>query len=186
MSTTYQMSRNYEALYDLLCKGGEALGWIDHNMIPRKRNPVLILATEDGISIGNTMARYANLIPTNGEVALFGRACLGLNLEWIAPSLPLAMSEEEIEKEADKWWGSEEYNRCDSTTEALKVFAMRMLANTRSKSLTVEKGRTFTEGEVKAMLADIGHHSIVFITTGEFHRHIISTAERHGVVFDPA
>lgn len=99
---------------------------------------------------------------------------------------PLAMSEEEIEKEADKWWGSEEYNRCDSTTEALKVFAMRMLANTRSKSLTVEKGRTFTEGEVKAMLADIGHHSIVFITTGEFHRHIISTAERHGVVFDPA
>ncbi len=53
-------------------------------------------------------------------------------------------------------------------------------------TLVIGEERVFTESEVKAMLADIGHHSIVFITTGEFHRHIISTAERHGVLFDPA
>lgn len=111
--------------------------------------------------------------------------------------LPLAMSEEEIEREADKWWGSEEYNRCDSTTEALKVFAIRMLANTRLKSLTVENGRTFTEGEVRAKEEDL-KWALNWINNEAKHlrergepQEALEVAldmilERHGIVLDPA
>ena len=67
---SYVYSRDYEALYDLLMRGGEALGLKD---MPGKRHPVILTQKTCGM-------------PDGYPLATFVRMCQGMNLEWIAPS----------------------------------------------------------------------------------------------------
>lgn len=134
------MSTDYEALYELLCKGGEALGWIDHNMYPRKRNPVLIVATEDGIGIGNSSVRYANRTSVNGEGGLFRKRCEGLNLEWVAPLPSQTEGLEDLARE----WVRETYGLNLAANSAISFdtaeFVKLVAAFARSLSLPRQKG----------------------------------------------
>lgn len=69
-------------------------------------------------------------------------------------ALPLAMSEEEIERIGKSISADHEFYRdAIGVTNIIDIVRQTLhYANARSKSLTVEKGRTFTEGEVKSML----------------------------------
>ena len=101
---SYAMSRDYSALYDHLCNGGEALGrYLAYEKGPR---PALLLSpplpyTEDGMG---RMVGFGDLELDNPEVdmrAEFTAECTRLNLEWLAPVQPL--TDEEIEKHAYAW-----------------------------------------------------------------------------------
>jgi hypothetical protein len=76
-------------------------------------------------------------------------------------------------------------NRPKAKIATAHWFAVKPVPDMVKATLIVGE-KAFTESEVKAMLADIGHHTIVFLNTNEYHSHIINTAKRHGVVFDPA
>lgn len=87
---------------------------------------------------------------------LFDGFCFGA--KWQRDrSLPLAMSEEEMEEESHKWANAQApWEGPVERTYARTVFIDGLrAANTRSKSLTVEKGHTFTESEVKAIVNEL-------------------------------
>lgn len=76
---TYHMSKDYEALYDLLCKGGDAIRTFG----------------EDGRVLGwigqSTVNNWGAM-----DKPKFISECQRLNLEWIAPSTPKAATNEQI------------------------------------------------------------------------------------------
>lgn len=73
----YTMSKNYDALYDLLCAGGEALGKTGHR-------PARMYRHIDRLFITNTSEPIEVFDIGIGEAA-FKSACTRLNLEWLAP-----------------------------------------------------------------------------------------------------
>ena len=92
---TYQTSRNYSALYDLLCKGVEVLCYVDmkfsdgdvYRDVARARRP-----EEWVISVGARGICYGEIRPSHNtgglsERATLDRECRRMNLEWVVPHL---------------------------------------------------------------------------------------------------
>ncbi len=111
-------------------------------------------------------------------------------------ALPLAMSEEEIERIGKSISADHEFYRdAIGVTNIIDIVRQTLhYANARSKSLTVEKGRTFTEGEVKSMLDDaemlariMGALVLDVDEARAMAESDISTIKvRHGISLDPA
>ena len=77
---TYTMSKNYDALYDLLCGGGEALG-IGVELPIETRIPIRLFADDGRPSIygASSWKRFTE------SPRAFKLECTRLNLEWLAP-----------------------------------------------------------------------------------------------------
>jgi hypothetical protein len=95
-TVSYAMSRDYEALYDLLCKGGEAFCLVDmdwNDGTPPSRDAARIRRREEWyIDVGARGICYGGVRPyhkRNGEFKdefkEMEAKCQRLNLEWLAP-----------------------------------------------------------------------------------------------------
>lgn len=86
-----EMSRDYDKLYDIVCAGGRALGFVDMNFReggPAYRDAVSVRRFNDGmINIGVRGFGYGHvdkhdILTNGGERAAFNEECMRLNLEW--------------------------------------------------------------------------------------------------------
>lgn len=93
----YVMSKDYDALHDLLCKGGEAFALVDYDWrdgSPTSRDVVRARRTMVGnISIGVRGIEYGDVSTSDAkrhgsERAAFLSECQRLNLEWVAVEQP--------------------------------------------------------------------------------------------------
>jgi len=97
------------------------------------------------------------------------------------------MSEEEMEEEIHKWANAQApWEGPVERTYARTVFIDGLrAANTRSKSLTVEEDRTFTESEVRDIARKM-NRILAFGRTESSNKAVASMLALHGIVLDPA
>ena len=88
---TYAMSRDYDKLYDRLCAGGEALGYVNSTMFPGVREPMRVKRLgEYDIMIGVRGMQFGGVgsydeAKYQTERNAFIAECTRLSLEWLAP-----------------------------------------------------------------------------------------------------
>lgn len=98
---SYQTSRNYKALYDLLCEGHEALCFVDmsfgdgavHRDVARVRR-----WSDWGITVGARGITYGSVDSHHNtgdlsEQATFSAECRRMNLEWAVPHVTMEHAE---------------------------------------------------------------------------------------------
>lgn len=100
----FEYSTDHNALWDFICIGGDALGFVDYRFRgdsqdePPMRDPVRIKRRAPyQITFSARGISYGDITPTEkarwpDEKELFLKACNNLNLEWAKPALPPAPS----------------------------------------------------------------------------------------------
>lgn len=92
----YRLSRDYQALYALLCKGHVAVGFVDYrfdrsdpNEVPSRDVVQLRRDAECSIFMGVRGMSYGSIYRFmcvgRGEEATFVSICEAVNLEWLPP-----------------------------------------------------------------------------------------------------